>query len=265
MLKNITIEIIFLSIVFLCLYPIFNFQEVIYLNSPILITNSNIKLTNLNLILNGKSDCPLIIIGNEYGEPITNILINNITIDGNRLNQSKELYKKTNRGIINNDGIFIQNCKNVRLSNINIKNCKSGGIVTTLGVDNLQINNLTSENNEYDGAAFYETTNSFFYNISLKGNLAAGISLDNNFNFNVFSNCFIYSNDTAIFIRNSSNNKFLNINLNNNKFGIFMAQVNQFTNTGCINNKFQIFSDKIDCFKVNNKSCTGNEIKIDKR
>lgn len=234
-------------------------KESILVSSPVLITNNNFNLENKIYILKDGADCPVLIIGNEENTSITNIKLSNIEIYGNRANQTKELYKITSRGLINNNGIFIQNATDIKLENIKIKDCKSGGLVTTLGVKNLYINNLTSENNEWDGIALYETKNSLFSNIYLKNNNAAGISLDNNFNNNVFSNIYIFNNGSAIFMRNSNSNLFNNVFLSKNKSGIFIAQQDSNINTACSYNKFYIKSDAADYIKINDKSCLNNE------
>jgi len=232
---------------------------------PIIITNSNTKIIGGNhtiLRLKNNANCPVIIIGGLRGNQITNVIISNITIDGNRTNQSTEYWIYTIRGVINNNGILVQNAKNVNISNIIIKSCKSGGLVTTLGVNGIIVDNIVSYDNEYDGIACYETSNGIFSNLKLYNNKAAGISLDNNFNSNTFNNCFISNNVTGIFMRTSSYNQFNNIVITNGKYGVFIAQVDKNTNTACINNIFDTISIKTaHDFIINDVSCTNNTVK----
>ena len=233
-----------------------------HINSPFLnITTSNIKYDGrgVTLKLDRHSDCPVIIIGSIYNKPISNVEISNLTIDGNRFEQTREYWKHTERGVINNSGIVIQNARNVTIHNIIIKNCKSGGIVTTLGVNDILVDRVEVYNSEFDGVACYETTNSIFSNLNLHNNNAAGISLDNEFNNNIFFNCTLVDNNTGIFMRNSCGNIFKNIILNNKRFGVFIAQVDKNTNTACKNNMFDITRMKTPYdFHINDASCSNN-------
>ncbi len=265
MLKNILQIIGILSFIVFCIsiviiFPLTNQVEI---SSPIIITNSNVTISDSIITLKDKSDCPVLIIGSESGLSISNIVISNLEINGNRIGQTKELWKKSKYGVINNDGILIQNAHNIILTNIVIRNCKSGGLVTTLGVKNLIVYNLTSINNEYDGIALYKTTDSYFNNLILRNNLAAAISLDNSFNFNTFSNCLIIKNNTSIFMRDCTGNKFLKLFLSGNRHDIFIAQVNNDTNTGSYFNSFDLKMSTAS-ITVNNKSCLSNTIVIDK-
>ena len=254
-----------LSFVIFCVTIVIIFppDNQIEISSPIIITNSNVTVSDAQINLKNKSDCPVLIIGLESGISISNIVISNISIDGNRDNQTKELWKTSKFGLINNDGILIQNVRDIILTNIVIRNCKSGGLVTTLGVKNLSVYNLTSINNEYDGIALYKTTDSIFKNLILRNNISAAISLDNSFNFNIFSNCLIIKNNTSIFMRNCESNQFFRLFLSGNQHDIFIAQVNADTNTGSSFNVFDLKSSTASII-VNNKSCISNTITIDK-
>jgi hypothetical protein len=233
---------------------------IIEISSPLIITHSNFSIigNKTTIRIKDNANCPAIIIGNIRGKPVTNILIKDITIDGNKSNQSREFYKYTKKGVINNDGILIQNANHVNIENVTISNCKSGGLVSTLDCDTLSIDHLTSYNNEYDGIACYETTNSTFKNLCLTNNGAAGISLDNHFNDNMFSNVDINNNQTGIFMRNSNNNVFLNIAMKNNKLGAFISHIDKDESTGCSNN---IILGKLDKVIINRTTCMGNLIK----
>ena len=230
---------------------------------PILITNSNQTLSDQFYRLAAKADCPVIIIGNESGPPITNITLTNIKIDGDSTNQTKELYKYSERGLpINNNGIIIQNAKDVVLNYVTIVDCRSGGLVTTLGVSRLFVTNLLTTLNMFDGIACYKTTDSVFRNITSIGNAAAGLSFDLEFNSNVVDHAIIALNSVGIFARDSYHNNFTNIIIGaSSLYTLFLAPIDDLPNTGASYNNFSIHPTTLP--KVyTNSACIGNVIDI---
>ena len=72
-----------------------------------------------------------------------------------------------------------------------------------------RVRDFTSTNNHFDGFAGYQTEDSVFSGLFLTGNLAAGISLDIDFNHNILSDVVIRnSGKVGIFIRDSADNLF---------------------------------------------------------
>lgn len=236
----------------------------IHITSPIVITNSNTTLRGGNdtvLFLKNLSDCPVLIIGNPSGSPVTNVEVSNLSIDGNRIGQTKELWKSLTNGIINNNGIIVQNAKNIRIHDVSIRNCRSGGLITTFKVQRLDVRNVSSFNNEFDGIACYETIDSTFSNLILYDNRAAGISLDDYFDFNQFNNISISNNSVGIFMRNSRGNKFTDISIKKCDLNIFISHVNDNFSSGCVDNIF----DRISAngrFIINTQTCTNNVFKF---
>jgi len=228
--------------------------------SPIIIDHSNVTLKNRSFILGDQANCPVIIIGNVFGEPITNIVLENISIDGNRLHQTLEVWKTHARGVIMANGCVIQNASNVRLTNVFITSCRSGGLVTTLNSSKIQVDHLTCMDNKFDGMACYSTVDSVFRHVKLTKNLCAGLSIDSSFDSNVILDSEISSNSTGIFMRHSSFNTFFGIAFRSNSGqDVFMAQVDRNKNSGCVSNVF------IHCatskFQIANPgSCIGNSV-----
>ena len=222
------------------------------ISEPIWVTNSRVTISNLQIRVSDKANCPAIIVGTTNNR-ISNVTIFNIEIDGNRTNQSGELWKHNLR----NNGIFVQNADNVTISNVVIRSCRSGGFVCER-VNNLRVIHLISNDNHFDGLATYETINSVFENIALSKNQAAGISIDNSCKNNLFSDCIITLNDSILFMRNSDGNVFNQFLLNKNKHGIFISQVDDDPTTGCSNNTFSGIPQRF--FRINNPSCTNNAI-----
>ena len=87
--------------------------------------------------------------------------------------------------------------------------------------------------NEFDGLACYQTTDSLFTDLYLHDNPGAGISLDLAFNHNVISNAVLAANDLGIFMRASRDNQFHNVAIrNSHHYGVFMAHAETLTAQG---------------------------------
>ena len=211
----------------------------LYVTEPITVQISDQTLSNQSLFLANRADCPVIIIGNQFGPVISNVVIANVEIDGNKQNQTRELYQSTIFGPINNNGIQIQNATHVTIRDVVIKNCRSGGLVTTMFTKNLRVDGLTTYGNYFDGIACYQTMDSEFSNILSYSNNAAGLSFDMMFNRNHFNNVKLHHNSIGIFMRDSNFNTFTNLSVYDTKlYELFLAQVNEDTNTGCSYNQF---------------------------
>ncbi len=222
------------------------------------------------------ANCPAIIMGEPVNHPrktLVGLRVANLTIDGNRTHQQRELWKPSGEGSeIRNNGIIVQAVTDSAVEHVTSAHNRSGGVVTTLGVQRLLVRDLNSYDNEFDGLACYETTDSIFTDLSLHDNPGAGISLDLAFNHNVISNAVLVANDLGIFMRASRENNFQNITIHNSHhFGVFMANaewlqagiVQPEPKSECTQNAFTNLVAK-NCgsaaFRVNNSTCTNNII-----
>ena len=228
------------------------------------------------LILESNANCPVIIMGQPLNRPmrtVRHVSVCNLFIDGNRTHQQRELWHESGEGSeIRNNGITVQNVSDSLIENVTCTRCRSGGLVTTLGVRRLTVNNFGSFDNEFDGLACYLTTDSVFSNLFLHDNPGAGISLDLAFDHNVIRSAVLASNDLGIFMRDSRNNKFDDVSIKQNRdFGVFMAQAFEEANheirpqadTECANNSFTNLvgvQNGRAHFRVNDISCTNNVI-----
>jgi hypothetical protein len=222
------------------------------------------------------ANCPAVIMGEAADHPqktLRGLRVASLTLDGNRAQQSRELWKASGEGSeIRNNGITVQCVSDSSIEHVTSAHNRSGGLVTTLGVQRLTVRDLNSFDNEFDGLACYETTDSTFADLNLHDNPGAGISLDLAFNHNVISNATLVGNDLGIFMRASNENQFHNITIHNSRnFGVFMAH-SEFMSAGqiftapmseCTRNAFTNLVAK-DCgnaaFRVNNSTCTDNII-----
>ena len=222
------------------------------------------------------ANCPVIIMGEPVNNPqrtVKYLYVGSLFIDGNRYNQQRELWQLQGEGSeIRNNGIVVQNVSNSVVEHVTCVRCRSGGLVTTLGVRQLTVRDLTASDNEFDGLACYYTTDSLFTELYLHDNPGAGISLDLAFNHNVISNAVLTANNLGVFMRESHDNQFYNISINNSRhYGVFMAHAEEQTadgwqpipQTGCARNSFTNLVAS-NCgsaaFWINNTSCTNNVV-----
>lgn len=222
------------------------------------------------------ANCPVIILGEPLNHPknvISHLCVRDLSIDGNRHQQSRELWQLSGEGAeIRNNGITVQSVVDSTIEHVTTARCRSGGLVTTHNVRRLTVRDFTSSDNEFDGLACYETEDSLFTDLNLHDNPGAGISLDLAFNHNVISNAVLIANDLGIFMRFSHNNEFDNLSIKDCRhYGVFMADQDLPTPVGwttvpqtqCTRNAFTNLM-AVDCgaaaFRVNDTTCTNNII-----
>ena len=222
------------------------------------------------------ANCPVIIMGEPVNHPkntVRYLRVSDVYIDGNRLHQQRELWQLHGEGSeIRNNGIVVQSVSDSTVENLTAARCRSGGLVTTLGVRRLTVRGLDAFDNQFDGLACYETTDSLFTDLFLHDNPGAGISLDLAFNGNVVSHAILVGNDLGIFMRSSRENKFQDISIfNSHHYGVFMAHTEQVTPhglkpapmTACVQNSFTNLVAS-NCggaaFRVNNATCVNNVV-----
>ena len=248
------------------------------IHAPLTLSRNNETLRGAGpgtvLHLADDANCPVIILGEPINAPtqtIRHLLVTGFFIDGNRVHQSRELWRMSGEGSeIRNNGITVQRVSDSRVENVTIARCRSGGLVTTRSVHGLVVCGLESFDNQFDGLACYETAECAFLDLNLHDNPGAGISLDLAFNNNVISNAVLVANDLGIFMRASRENRFLNVAIHNSRhFGVFMAHTERRTANGwgaapqseCTYNSFTNLM-ATDCggaaFRVNNTTCTNN-------
>ncbi len=250
------------------------------LDQSIVLRRDNLTLRGTGpetiLRLADNANCPVIIMGDPVNHPsqiIRHLKVAGFFIDGNRSHQQRELWHDTGEGSeIRNNGITVQAVSDSVVENVTCVRCRSGGLVTTLGVRRLTVKNFEAFDNEFDGLACYLTEDSLFTGLNLHNNPGAGISLDLAFNHNVISNADLTANDLGIFMRASHENKFYGVAIHHShSYGVFMADVQNFTDgavrsaphSACTQNAFTNLI-AIRCggaaFRINNATCTNNII-----
>jgi polygalacturonase len=220
------------------------------------------------LRLADNANCPVIIMGEPVNHPqktVTHLRVSDLYVDGNRSHQQRELWKISGEGSeLRNNGIIVQGVSDSLVENVTAARCRSGGLVTTLGVRRLTVRGLDAFDNQFDGLACYQTADSLFTELFLHDNPGAGISLDLAFNNNVVSHAILAGNDLGIFMRASRANQFQDVSIFESRhYGVFMAHVDQQTphglqaapRTECVQNSFtNLIASKCGsaAFRVNN-------------
>jgi Right handed beta helix region len=226
------------------------------------------------LALADGANCPVIIMGEPVNQPqktVRYLRVSDLSIDGNRIHQQREVWRSWGEGSqIRNNGITVQGVSDSTVEQVSSAHCRSGGLVTTLGVRRLTVHGLEAFDNQFDGLACYHTTDSLFTELFLHDNPCAGISLDLAFNHNVIRHAVLAANDLGIFMRSSRGNQFQDVSIfNSHHYGVFMAHADQLTpqglrpapQTACVQNSFTNLIASYcgsAAFRVNNATCVEN-------
>ena len=230
---------------------------------------------NTVLMLADSANCPVIIMGSPIKarrDATANLRLADILIDGNRRNQSAELWRTARDGsLINNNGVAMWDVTDAMVERVVCCRCRSGGLVMAQ-TRRIVVRDFTAFDNEYDGLACYTTEDSKFSDLYLRDNQAAGISLDLSFNHNVIACATMTGNDLGVFMRDSRNNVFQSLTIDKSRsHGVFMAQTAEPTPDGwrlvpgteCTDN---VFNAPVitNCggygVLINNASCTNNVV-----
>jgi Pectate lyase superfamily protein len=239
---------------------------------PIIIDRNNVVLRGAGaatvLRLANGANAPVLVIGQTSAAPTVerrNIRVSDLTIDGNRTAQICECWNSCAcpAGSIRNNGITVRRASDVIIERVTSRNNRSGGLVTEMGCRRLIVRDFTSSGNHFDGFAGYQTEDSVFSGLFLAGNLAAGISLDIDFNNNILSDVVIRnSGKVGIFIRDSADNMFGSMQIHSSgEHGIFLAQVDGDASKPAAGNTFQgvvVKASKGAGIRVNDASCVNN-------
>jgi len=247
---------------------------------PIMLQNNHLSLRGTGpttiLYLADKANCPVVILGAPASPAegaIAHLRLADLLIDGNRKNQTVELWHTATDGSqLNNNGIDVWDVSDASIERVICCHCRSGGLVSSSGTRRLTVSDFTAFDNQFDGLACYLTEDSRFSRLFLHYNLAAGISLDLAFNHNVIEDAQLTNNDVGVFMRAARGNSFRGLNIRQSRrHGVFMAQTLAPTKSGwqlcpgteCTGNSFDHVSISKcggKAFLINNASCTNNPI-----
>ncbi len=162
---------------------------------------------------------------------VQNIEVADLSLDGDLPNQKPafdhECYDVENKKslscagdggrFIRNNGVTVRRARNVRLFNIAADRELSGGLVLEKLSSHILVDGFYAEGNAFDGIAGYETRHSIFKNVLLQKNKFSGISVDFDFEDNIFDHVALVENgDNGIFSHSVSRNTYKNLIARNN-------------------------------------------------
>lgn len=128
------------------------------------------------------------------GPRVENIVIEDLYVDGNKENQSSELYTDPGFEHIRVNCSTVRYARNVRIENATTSRCRSGGIVTTDNVSYFVARGVVARENYFDGIAMYLTEHSLVQGCLLEANSAAGLSVDLDFRNTIIADNAIVGN-----------------------------------------------------------------------
>ncbi len=151
---------------------------------------------------------PVIAVGSQAAHPldserIENIVITDLTIDGNRDAQESEYDRDL--PWIRNNGIDVRTVTGLRVERVVCGNNRSGGLVISWRCVNVVAKDCVFENNYFDGVAYYDSSQVYTVDCILRNNQGAGVSIDNAVFNALFASCRIEGNrDVGVFARHSN-------------------------------------------------------------
>jgi hypothetical protein len=196
------------------------------------------------------ANAPVLVLGQTQTPPTltrSNIRVADLTIDGNRQNQTQECWGGScdtgGLTMIRNNGLTLRHVSDVVIENITIVGARSGGLVTEKDSRRVTVRGLTASDNEFDGLAGYQTEDSLFTDLQLYDNAAAGLSLDLNFDNNIVGDAVISGSGTVgVFMVGAHDNVLSGLQIRSSgQHAIFLAQ----GNTPAIAPTGNIFSDLV--------------------
>lgn len=195
------------------------------------------------LRLNDGANQPVVLVGNDLevgtSAPLmTNVVIRDIAIDGNKAAQSSETMPS--KPWIRNNGIDVRYVSGLSIDNVYVHDARSGAIVVSWDSSTVSVTNSLLTTSFFDGIALYTSTDITVSNCNLQNNVAAGISIDNNLVNTVFQGCNVHNNgDVGIFQRWATNITYDSCQVySNGNHGAFLSWNNPTTGTGVINTLF---------------------------
>jgi hypothetical protein len=222
------------------------------------------------------ANCPVVVLGSlsaNAKNPTKGLRLADLCIDGNRKNQPKEIWRFLPEGAgVYNNGVDVWGAADAMVAGVVCSHCRSGGMVVSARTRRLTVQDYTAFDNQFDGLACYQTEDSHFSHLNLHDNLAAGISLDLNFNNNVIQDAVLSGDDLGIFMRQSCNNVFDRVTIKQScHHGVFMAETAVQTAAGwqlspgtqCTGNTFSnllVTHCAGKAFLVNDAGCSHNTI-----
>lgn len=198
------------------------------LTSALLVQRSNIILDgnystfNLGTNVNQPNICVGDIATNPATITYTNVSIRNFKMDGQKASQTSEFWS-AHPWVPASCVVGVKSTQ-LYITECNLDNARSGGL-TLIDCNDVSVDKCSSTLNYFDAYTFYGSRNVRITNSNAYTNYnGAGVSVDNNNNDCLISNCNLSNNKESIFARDSYNFVVSNCTLNNNsQMAVFLA------------------------------------------
>jgi hypothetical protein len=220
---------------------------------PLVMSRSGLALRGQGrptLKLADHAESPLLVMGgldddsNGVPTPVTGLLVEGISLDGNRANQSGECWGGAcdtggTTGVRNN-GLTLRGLKDSTVRDVEITGARSGGLVTERDCSGIHVQGLKARDSFCDGLSVNWTRDSVFEGLELSGNAYAGLTMDVKVIGNVFRDGDISANhDVGIYMRRADKNSFERLTVAGNRsHGIYLSDADGQAGTCATDNTF---------------------------
>ncbi len=188
------------------------------------------------LKLEDGANVPVILVGSasesvSAEEHIFDVRIKGFTIDGNRENQrpADEYDEAPSMPNIKVNGIAVRGAERVFLTDLDIHNTRSGGIVISQNSRKVTIQDVNLNRNFYDGLAISGSHEILAENFIAEGNDYSGVSIDTGSSLLEIRNGTISRNgDNGVFARYTRNSTFSNLTIEDNcNYGVYLSHAQE--------------------------------------
>ena len=244
---------------------------------PVVMSRSGVTLRGRGrptLKLADHAESPLLVLGGLDDDsrgvptPVSGLLVEGISLDGNRANQSGECWGGAcdtggTTGVRNN-GLTLRGVKDSAVRDVEITGARSGGLVTERDCAGIRVQGLKARDNFFDGLSVNRTRDSVFENLELTGNGYAGLTMDTEVTGNVFRDGVVSSNhDVGIYLRRAGSNHFERLTVAGNvSHGVYLSDADHEAGTCAVGNVFSHVESRCngrDGFHMDG-ACAGNRL-----
>jgi parallel beta-helix repeat protein len=172
--------------------------------------------------------------------PLTNITIENLSIDGNKDNQASEDWPAP-YNYIKTSGITVRHAQSVTIRNVTVLRARSAGILVEKSTDGYIVDRVEIRESFFDGFSCNKSYHGEITNSRLSQNTAAGITATCDCSENTFSDNELFENGShGIFFAEAHRNLITNNIMSGNlDVGIFLKGTDcGVTSTGASENYF---------------------------
>jgi parallel beta-helix repeat protein len=244
---------------------------------PIIMSRSGTTLRGQGrptLKLADHAESPLLVLGGLDDDsqgvptPVTGLLVEGLSLDGNRANQSGECWggpcDSGGTTAVRNSGLTIRGVKASTVRDVWITGARSGGLVTERNSAAIHVQGLKVQGSFFDGLSANWTRDSVFEDLDLSDNGYAGLTMDTLVIGNVFRDGVISDNhDVGIFLRRANSNRFEGLTVTgNHSDGVYLSDADGEAGTCAIGNAFSRVDVRCnggDGFH-NDKACAGDSL-----